>query len=73
MTQIATVTPARVSTPAAFSGSAPRRLLQFGFQVNALRPYVGNDGQSYITVMEDGQAVPRPICTAAAFGWLSSP
>lgn len=65
MTQISAIAPARASTPADFAGSAPRRLVESGFQVNVLRVYKGNDGRAYMTVMENGKAVARPITANA--------
>lgn len=42
-------------------GSVAARLLQNGFDVNAMRPYVGVDGRHYITQSNGGVATPVPL------------
>lgn len=55
--------PAAVDSPQqAFSGGAAgHRLAAYGFQINALQPWVGSDGQTRITVMENGEPVVKVI------------
>src|SRR5690348_3556366 len=45
-------------------GSVASRLLENGFDVNALRPWIGKDGRSYITANEGGKAIARPLVNA---------
>src|SRR5690606_26557171 len=40
-------------------------LLQNGFNVNSLRPWVGKDGRSYISTVHNGKAVAVPVNNAA--------
>lgn len=56
---------AAIGGVSALSGGVTRRLMQFGFQANALQPYIGNDGNTYITVMEAGKPVAREITANA--------
>lgn len=48
------------------SGNVASRLLQSGFNVNCLRPYIGRDGKTYITVNENGKMVAKPVTNAVA-------
>lgn len=46
------------------SGSVAKRLLEVGFNANALCPYVAEDGKTYITVFnKDGEPIPQRITT----------
>ena len=49
------------------SGSVASTLLQTGFNVNTLRPFVGKDGRSYVTtVNEAGEATAVPLANSTA-------
>ena len=43
------------------SGNMAQLLLNSGFDANALRPYIGNDGKHYTTVVQNGVAIPVPL------------
>jgi len=45
------------------SGSVAKRLLDCGFNANALRPWQESDGRTYITVMNQGKPMARQIVT----------
>jgi len=47
-------------------GSVAAQLMQANFDVNALRPYVGADGRTYITINEDGKSKAIPLINATA-------
>ncbi len=47
-------------------GSVAAQLMQAQFDVNALRPYAGHDGRSYITTMQNGKPVAVPLVNATA-------
>ncbi len=47
-------------------GNVAATMMQNGFDVNALRPYVGRDGRSYVTVNQDGKHVAVPLINATA-------
>jgi uncharacterized linocin/CFP29 family protein len=47
-------------------GSVASRLLAANFDMGVLRPYIGNDGRSYITVNQNGKPVAMPITNADA-------
>jgi uncharacterized linocin/CFP29 family protein len=47
-------------------GSVASRLLQNGFDVSALRPYIGNDGRSYISQNINGQPTSIPVVNSNA-------
>jgi len=47
-------------------GSVASTLMAHGGDPNAFRPYVGDDGRSYITVNEAGELVARPLSNATA-------
>ncbi len=48
------------------NGNVASTLMASGFNVNALRPYIGRDGRSYITVNQDGKNVAAPLTNAVA-------
>jgi len=48
------------------SGGVASLLMQTNFDVNALRPYVGNDGRTYITNNQDGKPKAIPLTNATA-------
>jgi len=49
------------------TGSVASMLLATDFNVNSLRPYVGKDGRSYITVLNaEGKLVAQPLSNATA-------
>jgi len=57
---------AQVGGGSVFSGGAARRLMQHGFQANALRPWISaKNGRTYITVLEAGKPVNREISANA--------
>lgn len=47
-------------------GGVANTLLQSGFNVNALRPWIGDDGRSYITQIQNGVAKAVPLINATA-------
>lgn len=47
-------------------GSVASTLMAHGGDPNAFRPFVGDDGRSYITVNENGELVARPLTNATA-------
>ena len=49
-------------------GNVASRLLANGFDVNAMRPYIGKDGREYISVFNDssGKFEARPVTNAGA-------
>jgi uncharacterized linocin/CFP29 family protein len=57
-----------ISTPngVQLSGDVARRLLETGFDPKGLRPYIGNDGRSYITQNAGGELKAVPIRNAQA-------
>ena len=42
-------------------GSVAKRLMKSGFDVNALRPYIGDDGRSYVTMQVNGEPTAVPL------------
>jgi uncharacterized linocin/CFP29 family protein len=48
------------------SGDVASRLMQTNFDVNSMRPYVGADGRSYVTVNDAGVPKAVPVLNAAA-------
>ena len=48
------------------SGNVAATLLQTGFNVNALRPYIGDDGRHYVTTNQSGIATATPLINATA-------
>jgi hypothetical protein len=48
------------------SGSVAKRLLDIGFSANSLRPYIAEDGKTYITVFNGTEYVPKPIANTDA-------
>ena len=47
-------------------GSVAATLMEAGMDANVLRPYIANDGRHYITVNENGKAVPKLLSNATA-------
>lgn len=47
-------------------GDVATRLLNCGFNTNMLRPWLGNDGKSYVTLVENGVAKAYPITNTTA-------
>ena len=48
------------------TGDVADRLLQCNFDVRALRPFVGRDGKTYITMNRDGKQVAVPVSNTTA-------
>ena len=48
------------------SGSVASKLINCGFNTNCLRPWIGNDGRSYISAVENGKLVAKPVQNAVA-------
>ena len=48
------------------SGNIVSKLINCGFNTNCLRPWIGNDGRSYMSAMENGKLVSKPITNAVA-------
>lgn len=48
------------------SGSVASLLMQSNFNVESLRPYLGNDGRSYVTTNQNGKAIATPIHNTTA-------
>jgi len=48
------------------NGSVASALMQVGMDVNALRPYIGNDGRSYITMNQGGKPQAVPVMNSTA-------
>ena len=47
-------------------GGVASMLMQANFNVNALRPYVGSDGRSYITTNKEGKPTATPLTNSTA-------
>jgi len=50
------------------TGDVATKLLRCNFDANCLRPYIGNDGRSYITVNQNGTPKAVPIGNANDYG-----
>lgn len=48
------------------SGSVASKLINCGFNTNCLRPWIGNDGRTYIAATENGKLVSKPVANAVA-------
>ena len=48
------------------NGDVASRLMQANFDVNALRPYIGSDGRTYLTVNVGGKLKAVPVTNATA-------
>jgi uncharacterized linocin/CFP29 family protein len=48
------------------TGDVASALLTNGFSANSLRPYIGTDGASYISTMQDGKLVPQRLAMNTA-------
>jgi uncharacterized linocin/CFP29 family protein len=48
------------------SGNIVSKLVNCGFNTNCLRPWIGNDGRTYIAAMENGKLVSKPVTNAVA-------
>lgn len=48
------------------SGSVAHKLMAARFDPNALRPYIGDDGKSYVTVIQNGKPTVLPLRNANA-------
>jgi hypothetical protein len=47
-------------------GNVASTLLNTGFDVSSLRPWIGRDGRSYIAQNQDGKLIARPTMNATA-------
>ena len=52
--------PGQGATPAVLAGASGKRLLANGMDPKVLKPYFGQDGQVYVTMMQGGKAVAVP-------------
>lgn len=46
------------------TGSVAQRLMANGMNVNSLKPWFGNDGRAYVTIMANGQPTAVPVANA---------
>lgn len=47
-------------------GSVAAQLMQSNFDANVLRPYLGHDGRSYVTMVQNGKPVSVPLVNSTA-------